>query len=298
MKLSPEELSSGRLNPETLNAAIEQIRLHGYTYFENVLAPDFVDKLNESFLNVFNAQLDESPEGTEVNTSEFRKNRTRMFLPFEGAFVDPQVLTNPIILQIVEQVLGEDCVVPYMAVDAPLPGSDYQVVHSDAPPFYPEAPVTLPPAGLIMNIPLIDVTEENGPMEIWPGGTHLMPESLNRGNHIRDVSQLSTPHRVLLPKGSLLLRDPRMWHRGTPNKSTQIRPIIALLYARSWWRGHYQDTLAIRRDVHDSLSDRAQQLVRFEELVEPNAEPVQIRIPGYRLASTPTSVYKETAPSK
>tara|TARA_B100002003_G_C13987919_1_gene477462 strand:- start:114 stop:269 length:156 start_codon:yes stop_codon:yes gene_type:complete len=40
-----------------------------------------------------------------------------------------------------------------------------------------------------MNITLVDFTQENGVMEIWSGGTHLMPNGI-------DLSQLLKKFRV------------------------------------------------------------------------------------------------------
>jgi ectoine hydroxylase-related dioxygenase (phytanoyl-CoA dioxygenase family) len=277
MKLSSEELSSGALKPETMTSALEQIRLNGYVIFESVIPHE----LNASFTRIFNEELHRNPDATEVNTSEFRHNRARIFMPFEQPFIDPQILTSSFIMPLVESILGEDCISTYLAVDAPLPGSDYQVIHSDAPAFYPEVAVSMPPAGLVLNIPLVDVTEENGPMEIWPGGTHLTPENLNNPNRINEMGKQSAPQKVLMAKGSLLLRDLRMWHRGTPNKSDAIRPNLATIYARPWWRGHYQDTLGIKEEVFETLSDRAKELVRFEKLVKSSAGE-QVKVTGYR----------------
>jgi ectoine hydroxylase-related dioxygenase (phytanoyl-CoA dioxygenase family) len=280
MKLSTEELTGGFLKAETLVSAVEQVRLTGYVFFENVLPQDLVDEMHAAFLKIFYEKSNTSPEETEVNSAHFRKNRTRLFLPFEEPFIVPQVLTSPFILPIIEEILGKDCVATYLAVDAPLPGSDYQAVHSDTLPFYPELAINLPPAGLTMNVALVDVTEDNGPMEVWPTGTHLTPENLNKPKYVQKVSKLSKPQRVLLPKGSLLIRDPRMWHRGTPNNSDHIRPILALSYARSWWRVYYQNTLAIKEEVYETLSKRAKELVRFEELVGPSSKSGHIRVPG------------------
>jgi ectoine hydroxylase-related dioxygenase (phytanoyl-CoA dioxygenase family) len=280
MKLSVEEIASRVLKPETVASAVEEIRLNGYVFFESILSHDLVDELHDSFLKVFDEKSKTSPEETEVNAAQFRKNRTRLFLPFERPFIDPQVLTSPFILPIIEEILGKDCIATYLAVDAPLPGSDYQAVHSDASALYPGLDINLPPQGLTMNVTLVDVTEDNGPMEVWPTGTHLTPENLNKPEHVQKLAKLSKPYRVLLPKGSLLIRDPRMWHRGTPNNSDHIRPILALSYARYWWRGYYQNSLAIKHNVYESLSDRAKELVRFEEIIGPSSAPVTIRVPG------------------
>lgn len=263
MKLSSEELRSGKLHPETLESAVEQVRLNGYVLFEGVLDPDLVDRMRAAF----HAALEKAhPEATEVNTKEFRKNRIRMDLPFEEPFIDPNVITSPFVLPVVEKLVGEDCVCIYLSADAPMPGSDYQVVHSDQTPLFPESSISLPPSGIVLNIPLVDVTEENGPMEAFPGGNHLIPENRCNPKYIEAAAAFLKPVRMTMPKGSLLIRDLRMWHRGTPNNSDHIRPNVALIYARPWYRGGYQETLGITRDKFEALSDRAKMLFRLEKI--------------------------------
>ncbi|GGG19255.1 phytanoyl-CoA dioxygenase family protein [Paenibacillus abyssi] len=268
MKLSPEELKNGRLDPETVESAVEQVRLNGYVLFEGVLDSEQVEKMRSAFMNALDEATNRSPESTEVNTTEFRKNRVRMDLPFDEPFIDPSVITSPFVLPVVEKLIGADCACIYLSADAPLPGSDYQVVHSDQTPFFPESTVSLPPAGIVLNIPLVDVTEENGPMEAFPGGNHLMPENRNHPKYIEEAASHLTPVRMTMPKGSLLIRDLRMWHRGTPNNSDHVRPNVAIIYARPWWRGGYQETLGISREKFEGLSDRAKKLFRLEKIKE------------------------------
>lgn len=274
MKISTEELQNGRLNPETVESAVEQVRLNGYVLFEGVLDPSLVDNMREAFHKTLDEATNNSPGSTEVNTKQFRKNRVRMDLPFEEPFIDPSVITSAFVLPIVEKLVGEDCACIYLSADAPLPGSDYQVVHSDQMPFFPESTVSLPPAGIVLNIPLVDVTEENGPMEAFPGGNHLMPENRNDPKYIEAASAFLKPVRMTMPKGSLLIRDLRMWHRGTPNNSDHVRPNVAIIYARPWWRAEYQETLGITRDKFDGLSERAKKLFRLEKIKENANQPV------------------------
>jgi hypothetical protein len=70
---------------------------------------------------------------------------------------------------------------------------------------------------------------------------------------------------VQMPAGSLLLRDMRMWHRGTPNRSDAARPNLALIYSRPWLKTHYPP-IPIDKDVYAGLSDRAKHLFRFEAI--------------------------------
>ena len=126
----------------------------------------------------------------------------------------------------------------------------------------------MPITGLVVNYPLVNVTEQNGPLEAWPN-THLTPEKFYAGAHVQEAAKYLTPVRMLMPKGSVLIRDVRLWHRGTPNVSNEIRPNMALIYGRSWWDGAFypQDSLGITQQAFARLSDRAKKLFRFEKIV-------------------------------
>ena len=268
--LSSEERSSGRLDADTLERACRNVALNGFVVLANVLAADVVDKVHDDWLELANHLLVHDLKKTAVGTNEFRKNRIRMDIPFRRPYIDAQFIANPFVVPIVERILGEDCRLFYYSADAPMPGSDYQVVHADYAPFFPESDAVLPTAGLAVNFPLVDVTESNGPMEIWPN-THRTPEKAFASKpQLQDAARHVAPARMLTPRGSVLIRDVRMWHRGTPNLSNQMRPNLALVYGRSWWDGAYypQETLGITRAAHDSLSERAKRFVRLEPIAE------------------------------
>jgi hypothetical protein len=71
---------------------------------------------------------------------------------------------------------------------------------------------------------------------------------------------------ALMPAGSLLIRDMRMWHRGTPNRSNEPRPNMALIYSRFWLRESNYPQIGIPRETYASLSERAKRLFRFENI--------------------------------
>ncbi len=184
-----------------------------------------------------------------------------MHLPFVEPFLHPQVIENPIALSVIDSQFGESCICHYLGNNTPFPGSEYQPVHSDIHPLFPELDAASPIYSIVVDIPLVDFREDNGAMEIWPGGTHLMPSGID----IETVSKVMHSERVLMPAGSLLIRDARMWHRGTLNRSDAPRPNIALMYARHWFKTMYPQ-IGIRQDIYDSLSPRAQQLFRHEHI--------------------------------
>ncbi len=261
MKLSADELNSLALKPETLQIAIQKVQMDGFVLFEGVIPRDQINVIRTEFLR----RLEEYRASTSSNRG---LNRYQMHLPFEQPFIDPRIIEHPLAMPVLEAILGSDCHCYYFASDTALPGSDYQNTHSDTQLLYPDTTLSLPAYNIVVNIPLIDVELEHGPVEVWPGGTHLMPGNL-------DLHALA-PHMhsdlVTMPAGSILIRDMRMWHRGTPNLSRQIRPHLALIYARAWYRCVDYGAIRMPQSTYAGLSDRAKRLFRFERIVsEPNA---------------------------
>ncbi len=42
--------------------------------------------------------------------------------------------------------------------------------------------------------------------------------------------------QAITPKGGLVIRDMRLWHRGVPNHSDHIRHMIATVYQVGWMK--------------------------------------------------------------
>ena len=259
LPLTDNERRTGTLTPDTLEQAKQAVTMDGYVIFERVLPPEQVAFLHTEFWRLLEAHA----ARTDPNRGA---NRYQMHLPFQPPFNDASVIANPLVLSILDGLLGKDYRCHYFASDTPLPGSDYQPVHSDISALFPETALSLPAYSVVLNIPLVDFTEENGPLEIWPGGTHFMPGGV-------DMKRLATQmrsERVLMPAGSFLLRDMRMWHRGTPNRSDHARPNMALVYSRGWLADHYA-RIPISRAAYDALGERARYLFRHEA-IEPVAD--------------------------
>lgn len=255
MQLTQQERESGQLSPETLQLAVEQVRNNGYVLFERVLPDDLVAAMHASFRQLLDTHVDSVAANRGAN-------RWQMHVPFAPPFSDERVVANPFVLPIIDALVGEDCICHYLASDTPLPGSDYQEVHPDIFPLFPESSGVLPPYSIVVNVPLVDATEENGPLEIWPGGTHhyVADRSL-----VPALAASMQSLRVLMPAGSLLIRDSRMWHRGTPNRSSAPRPNFTLIYSRFWLRLRYRP-IPIARATYAGLSERAQRLFRLEDI--------------------------------
>jgi ectoine hydroxylase-related dioxygenase (phytanoyl-CoA dioxygenase family) len=285
MKLDDHEVSESKLSGEHLDEARRSLQVSGYVILEGVLDSAKVEKLRTDFLRIFERYV------ADIGDNRGKQRQGGVPLSIEDSFADPEVVGNPLVLAIIEDLLGPDIVCSYFSSDTPMPGSEYQPVHRDGKELFPGVPVTVPPFMYELNIPLVDFREDNGPIEVWPR-THLV-QDFPLGPQLRDelragggqirvstesgrpVMVLSSDARstevqqfadglqgqpVLMPAGSLLVRDPRMWHRGTPNRSTEARPMLSLAYGRPWYRFN---AVEVRRDVYDAWPPRVQDIFRL-----------------------------------
>lgn len=179
-------------------------------------------------------------------------------LPFSGLFADPAVFADADLLAIVDRLVGPDPVMCQLATDTPLAGSDYQPLHRDTPPLFPETGMETPPFQLAVNFPLCDVTLDNGPFETTRG-THLMA----REAALAAIEGGAIPVQpVTMTLGDVMIRDVRAIHRGTPNRTATPRPMVVMGYSRRW---------LLRPEVHidvpaqvlDGLPPRARHLLRY-----------------------------------
>jgi hypothetical protein len=191
-------------------------------------------------------------------------------LPFGGPFADEDIFCGPDVLTIVENLVGQDFKMVQLATDTPVRGSDYQDIHRDAPPLFPEWGRETPPFQLALNFPLIDVTPENGPFEV-ARGTHLM----SKEDGMREIKSGGRPlEPICLKAGDIMIRDVRGLHRGTPNQTGTPRPMVVIGYSRKWLL-RPEVSIRIPRGIWDGLSDQARHLLRYNQIVDSLDAPAE-----------------------
>ena len=240
---------------------IEQFTHEAITRGQCVLRGHFpAEKLrrwNEEFQPLLAAHV-ERERGNENRGA----NRYYVTLPFIEPFADEEIFCDPDILAIVENLVGVDFTMCQMATDTPLKGSDYQDLHRDTPPLFPELNHETRSFQLAVNFPLVNVTEENGPFETT-FGTHLMTkdealEKIKAGEIKLEKLKMNV--------GDLMIRDVRAIHRGTPNKTDEPRPMCVIGYSRRWL---FRPEVSIRipNKTWENLSEKARHLLRYNPRV-------------------------------
>ncbi|CAB9525966.1 Phytanoyl-CoA dioxygenase (PhyH) [Seminavis robusta] len=90
----------------------------------------------------------------------------------------------------------------------------------------------LPVHCLNVFIPLVDVPDEKGPTELYPGSHYVtrQPSPMNI-----DTNELRKPYAPELKLGDALIFDYRILHRGKPNRSKKHRPMLVLAFSEPWF---------------------------------------------------------------
>lgn len=256
--------STKSMSPDEIAFYTKQVLEDGYCVLKQFIPRATLEAWNQAFLPLLENYLAEG--GSELNRGPARYYVT---LPFIEPFADPAIFEHDDLLAICEGLVGKNFVMCQLATDTPLLGSDYQETHRDAPPLFPEAGIETPPFQLAINFPLVDVTLENGPIEIVKG-THLLSKTEGLAKLASGELQLEA---IPMELGDVMIRDVRGLHRGTPNRTAQPRPMVVIGFSRSWML-RPEVCIEVPRATHEKLSRRAQHLLRFNPITEGvNFEP-------------------------
>jgi len=135
-------------------------------------------------------------------------------------------------------LLGPKPELRYIATNTALQATERQPVHGDM-----IRQNTVETFAITINIPLVDMTLENGATEFWLGTHREGPEvykdapngPLISDTYMKARELVSPPIRLTIPKGSLFIRDMRLWHAGIPNKTPDPRILICMNHFASWY---------------------------------------------------------------
>jgi Phytanoyl-CoA dioxygenase (PhyH) len=87
------------------------------------------------------------------------------------------------------------------------------------------------PYAVCLFLPLIDLTNETGYTQFWPASHRS--RSLAGFGRIAELASLT--YDAMLMAGDAVFYDYRLWHRGMPNTSDTLRPVLQIIFKRTWY---------------------------------------------------------------
>jgi hypothetical protein len=263
----PEEVrKSGKATFDIIAEGAAFLHKDGIIVLDNAISHHSLDTLNDLL----------TPEALEIANNpkhhfNFGKQTRNMDQapPPTKELMFKDIWCNPFASAILSNVLGPKPVVHYANGNTALKATPEgrQPVHSDCefehPAYFPFA--------YVVNINLVDVSPENGGTEVWPGSHHVSVHEAHHtkpsGDDGRDEEGLLTireefleqrrqhspPIQVTTRKGSLIVRDLRLWHAGRPNLTDTPRIMLAFVASPRWWRG--KSKIFLPKDVKELVEE-------------------------------------------
>lgn len=168
--------------------------------------------------------------------------------PTTAKHFEPSIVLNPLATQVTSAVLGPRPRLSFVSGNSAMPPTSdapplSQPVHSDADFDHPNCPFAL-----VVNVPLVEMTSENGSTEIWLGSHNLSTLTAQEGrqgerasgriksNLLEERRLERPPSQPVVRKGSIVIRDLRLWHAGKPNFTNSVRVMLAMIHFAPWFR--------------------------------------------------------------
>ncbi|KAI7778756.1 phytanoyl- dioxygenase [Diaporthe eres] len=262
---SEAEVRNKSLAPRNLELAVRSLHVDGLVVVEDVVPHKDLDALNEKMVKDARYLQSLGDKGP----FNYNQGNLQQDPPPVAEYFYKSIFTNPIATQITSTVLGPRPKWTFCSANSampPLPGASpqRQPVHSDADFDHPSHPFAL-----VVNIPLVTMTPENGSTELWLG-THTADISAQEGKHgerssgrikeniLAERRSVRGPSQPNVRKGSIVLRDLRLWHAGMPNMSDEVRVMLAMIHFAPWYRNPMR--LQFGEDVRDLLAGLESQM--------------------------------------
>ena len=214
----------------TLAEQVDAMQRDGYVYVPGFLGADEIAELRR-----MSRQLEPIAENLDINLTLEKDghvqkcintvfNRDPLFLKYSD---------KPGVIELAEAVHGSDCHMMQMHTWLVGPGRPDQQLHADYQPYNLPADILADPR---VRMPiyittahayLVDMTEELGPTKLIPG-SHLSGRKPNKG----ETTWNGAKERSFLGKaGDCIFFRSEIWHRGSANRTQEMRNTFMVQYA-------------------------------------------------------------------
>ncbi|GAA5921518.1 hypothetical protein JCM1841_000548 [Sporobolomyces salmonicolor] len=279
---SAEEISSGALSQRNLQMSLEALHLDGIVALEGVVPNEALDKLNDRMLKDTCALVAMGDDGP----FNYNKGNIQQDPPVEVEVFHPQVFLNPLATAVTSAFLGGRPTLSFLSGNTAVQSAESlgQPVHTDADFEHPKIPFAC-----VVNVGLVDMLPENGSTELWLGthtdsGLHVQ-EGLHGDRAsgrilpvlLKARREVSPPIQPVVPKGSLVIRDLRLWHAGRPNLTPSPRVMLASIHFAPWYRQRM--ALRLPSSLRSLIEEKAneQNLHIAAEWVAGRVDPLEVK---------------------
>jgi ectoine hydroxylase-related dioxygenase (phytanoyl-CoA dioxygenase family) len=244
--ISDAERASGQLSKESTRVASLLLHTRGYVILRGAVPLGLAQESSRAFRHVFqDCVASQNGDGWYQQAQETkaifwqRNHRWRIFPKLTPPFNSHWLVANPFALTLIQKAFGHEHTLSckFVSSDTCLKGAKVQSPHREL-----NAGRTWDRNVYVVNIPLCRCGLDNGPLEVWYGGSHLWSQeildALEFNDDVQDAENTDAeqlaeafPSRLItLEPGDLLIRDPGLLHRSTVNQTDEPRSMLTICY--------------------------------------------------------------------
>lgn len=237
IQVTAAERKSGALSASHKAEAIAAVEEDGFVILGGVVDVDVLDALKPK-LDEDTAELLRRGEWGGAGRVP---GHLQQSMPRSANHIYRDIVVNPFIIDVTSVIIGKGVHNHFYNGNTNMPGSKQQPLHRDMGHLWPG--YVHPTTSIVINVCPVDVTEENGATEIWPG-THRVvddPDVSGIPEHVEEARREEhPPARAITTKGDAVLRDIRLWHRGMPNNGIEGRHMIGMVHSAWFYQGNVE----------------------------------------------------------
>lgn len=236
-----------------MNEFADKMTSHGFAVFANAVPAEMVKRMLSAIHDAYNQcraiqvanGIGEGTENTVHHLPSFV--RQRIWIDYlESMAVAPYL----------EQFLGGKIVLNSFGgnLNPPSTTNYAAAIHRDIRSWSPDR--------LMVNtlVALDEFNERNG-------ATWLMPGSQHQPDKPDEATFSKTAIQTVMPAGSVLVFDARVWHRAGRNNSTSPRRIVTPIFARPFYRPEFDYPRALGGGDGSQFPDGLRQILGFRSRV-------------------------------
>lgn len=251
--LSEQEVAEQKMQPNTLRMAKHFFDAQGFLKIDNLFSADFIESLAKSYEADLKWSEDKESLCCGVQVSD---KRYIVPIPLTGPFGDARLYANPLLMPLLESILGPKLILGSMGAITALPGAMEQHIHADYRVLFEENmefSCSIPTYAITFAVPLIDIDCINGPTKVWAGSHRTYP--------IEQKMQSYAMHLLSGKVGSCYFWDYRTFHAGGSNHSDLPRSLLYMSYTRCWFKDFFNpEQLQMEPKQYQSLSTEQKKL--------------------------------------
>ena len=238
--------------------AIGHLDEHGYVRLEQALTPEQAQALRERSTELIAAEREPGEREADDAYVYLDGNAQRVWNLVNKGRIYEEMIQHPRVLELQEQLLGDDCILSSFTINLIGPGSEAGRWHNDSPPLggFPDP---LPEQARCANTiyALDDFTPENG-------ATWVVPSSHRRCCAPDEAGQYDDGIQLEARMGDIVVFHGATWHRSGANATDRERMILLGFFCRAFAKPQQDGFRLAQPEVIERATPPLKRLLGFD----------------------------------